>query len=283
MIKSNKERIHKMELFCHSGRRLCRNKKPVANNTTFAYRIAFLLLVLLYFIAGCSSAPVKKQPGPEEYYKEAMEEMKGGWIFGPDYEQVRETLNMIIDNYPYSTYAPLAQLRIADTYYKEGRYLESAEAYDHFAKMYPNDKNIPYAVFMEGKSFMKNQETWLTKNIPYDTDLTGINNAYDEFRYIVNNYPSSEYVADAKKYVVQCEKTLAEHDMYIADFYIDRGHYEAAINRLMDIYEKYPKSGLGDLALHKLATVYKTINSADEYNKTIELLKKAYPDSKYNR
>lgn len=242
-----------------------------------------LLPMLFYLISGCASEPVKKQPGPEEYYNNAMDELNHGGIFGPDYEQIRESLNQIIDNYPYSTYAPLAQLRIADTYYKESRYLESAEAYNHFIKMYPNDKQIPYAVFMEGKSFLNNQKTWLTGSIPYDIDQTGIHNALDEFKYITDNYPSSEYAGEAKKYAQKCEYTLAMHDMYIADFYINHEHYEAAINRLKDIYDKYPQSGLADKALYKLAGIYKKINSPEEYKQTMELLKQAYPESSYNK
>ncbi len=248
------------------------------------YRVPLLFFVLFAFLSGCASAPVKKeQPGPEMYYNKALEEMKGGWLFGPDYEQIRQTLNQIVDNYPYSTYAPLAQLRIADTYYKESRYLESAEAYDHFIKLYPNDKNIPYAVFMEGRSFLENQKSWLTGSIPYDIDPTGIYNAFDEFKFIMNNFPSSPYAGKAKEYALQCEKALANHDLYIADFYISHEHYEAAINRLRTVYEKYPDSGVADKALHKLATVYKQLNSPEEYKQTMELLKQSYPDSSYNK
>ena len=248
------------------------------------YKASLLFLVLFALLSGCASAPVKKeQPGPETYYNKAVKDMKGGWLFGPDYEQIRQTLNQIVDNYPYSTYAPLAQLRIADTYYKESRYLESAEAYDHFIKLYPNDKNIPYAVFMEGKSFLENQKSWLTGSIPYDIDPTGIYNAFDEFKFIMNNFPSSPYAGKAKKYALQCEKALANHDLYIADFYIEHEHYEAAINRLRTVYKKYPDSGVADKALHKLATVYKKLNSPEEYKQTMELLKQSYPDSSYNK
>lgn len=247
------------------------------------YKMFVLIFALISLLPACASAPVNEKPDPETYYKQAMKQMKGGWIFGPDYEQVRQTLNQIIDNYPYSTYAPLAQLRIADSYFKEGRYLEAAESYDHFIKMYPNDKNIPYAVFMEGRSFLENQKSWLEGGIPYDIDPTGIYNAYDEFKYIIDNYPESQYAEDAKKYVLQCEKALADHELYIADFYISHDHYEAAISRLKSVYEKYPNSGEVDKALYKLAEVYKKINDPEQYEQTIKLLKQLYPDSKYNK
>ncbi len=238
-----------------------------------------LLIVLLGL--GCASAPVQKQPGPKAYYDKAMEQMKGGGIFGTDYESVRRTLNQIVDNYPYSLYAQLAQLRIADTYYKEGKYLESAEAYDHFVKMYPNNTDVPYALFMEGKSFIDNQRTWLFKSLPDDTDEAGIYNALDEFRYIVRNYPDSKYAGEAGKYVVVCETVLADHDLYIADFYLEHDQYEAAIGRLQDVYKRFPDSGIGDKALYKLAIVYKSIHAPDAYRQIVDLLKRQYPDSKY--
>lgn len=240
-----------------------------------------LPILTLVLLTSCASAPVKEQPGPETYYKQAMQELKGGWLFGPDYEQVRQTLNQIIDNYPYSTYAPRAQLLIADSYFKEGRYLEAAESYDHFIKMYPNDKDIEYAIFMEGRSFLENQKSWLLGGIPYDIDPTGIYNAYVEFKYILDNYPSSKYIEEAKKYELQCEQALAKHDLYIADFYIAHDHYEAAINRLKAVYEKYPDSGVADTALYKLAEVYTHINDPEGYDETVRLLKQLYPGSKY--
>ncbi len=245
-------------------------------------RSAFFLLLLAAFLAGCASVPIhKEETGPKMYYDKAMEELKGGWIFGPDYAQVRQTLNIIIDNYPYSTYAPLAQLRIADTYYKEGRYLESAEAYDHFVKLYPNDTHLPYAVYREGRSFLENQKSWLTKSLPYDTDLTGILNAFNEFRYVAENYPSSPYAGKAHTYAIQCERALADHNIYVADFYIAHDHYEAAIDRLMTVYKQYPHSGVADRALYKLALVYRKINSPDAYRQTVDLLRQSYPDSSY--
>ncbi|MCL4557471.1 MAG: outer membrane protein assembly factor BamD [Deltaproteobacteria bacterium] len=242
-----------------------------------------LSFVLASLVAGCATAPVQKQPGPKEYYNKALDELKGGSIFGADYEQARGTLNQIIDNYPYSAYAPLAQLRIGDSYYREGRYLESAEAYEHFVKMYPNDDNISYAVFMEGKSFLNNQKTWLIGSIPYDIDQTGIYNALDEFRYIADNYPSSKYAPEAKKYAQKCEYTLGRYDMYVADFYIHHGYYEAAIGRLREVYNKYPGRGLGDRALHELAGIYRRIGAQGEYRRTVELLKEAYPRSGHNK
>ncbi len=243
---------------------------------------ACVVFMVSAFISSCATAPVKKeQPGPQMYYDKAMEELKGGWIFGPDYTQVRQTLTIIIDNYPYSTYAPLAQLRIADTFYKEGRYLESAEAYDHFVKLYPNDKNLPYAVYREGRSFLENQKSWLTREIPYDTDLTGIYNAFDEFKYVSDNFPSSPYAVKAHTYAIQCEKAIAEHNIYVADFYMSHDHYEAAIGRLKTVYDKYPNSGVADRALYKLALVYRQINSPDAYRQTVDQLKQSYPDSTY--
>ncbi len=239
------------------------------------------IIMLVYFAAGCATVPVEKQPGPKNYYNKALKEMQGGWLFGADYEQVRGTLNRIIDNYPYSTYAMLAQLRIADTYYKGDMYIEAAEAYDHFVKMYPNSKHIPYAIFMEGKSFLENQKAWLTGSIPYDIDSTGIYNALDEFRYIIENYPSSEYTNKARKYAKQCEHALAEHDMYVADFYIRQDHYEAAINRLEDVYRNYPQSGIADEALYRLAMIYRKINLPEKYKQTVKLLRQLYPKSSY--
>ena len=72
---------------------------------------------------GC---PKKEKPSrpPAELYNEAISFMtkgKGGDILNPpDYEKARETFQEILYEHPTSRYAPVAELRIADTYYEAG-------------------------------------------------------------------------------------------------------------------------------------------------------------------
>ena len=54
-----------------------------------------------------------------------------------DYPSALETIQTIIDNYPYSEYAVLAELKIADAYFDQGKYEEALSYYRDFSDLHP--------------------------------------------------------------------------------------------------------------------------------------------------
>ena len=69
-------------------------------------------------------------PSAEQLYQEAKQILSEGhtilWVWDTTkYQDAIDTFQDIIDNYPYSDYAVLANLEIADTYFARERYEEA--------------------------------------------------------------------------------------------------------------------------------------------------------------
>ena len=57
------------------------------------------------------------------------------------------TAEDIIDNYPYSDYATLAELRIADAYYDQEHWEEALSYYRDFSELHPDHDRVPYTIY----------------------------------------------------------------------------------------------------------------------------------------
>ena len=68
------------------------------------------------------------------------------------YERATEAFQKMKDRFPYSQYAVLAELKLADSYYLNKDYELAATGYKEFEKMHPTNEVIAYVVFMQGMS-----------------------------------------------------------------------------------------------------------------------------------
>ena len=114
--------------------------------------IVLILLCQIAFPVGCAKdKPLFEDvPPADELYAEGIELLKGRkivyvwtWV---NYDKAIESFQAIIDNYPYSEYAVKAELRIADTYFKDKRYEEALSYYRSFADLHPQNEKVPYTI-----------------------------------------------------------------------------------------------------------------------------------------
>ena len=64
--------------------------------------------------------------------------------------------------------------------------------------------------------------------------------SFSTFQDLVRRFPNSEYVPDARQRMVFLRNRLAKYENYVAEYYIRRGAYVAAINRAKYALEHYP-------------------------------------------
>ena len=114
-------------------------------------RSILLAAIALVITTACSSTPpaFEDVPPAEDLYEEALDILKGrSWLFfrTTDYVRAIEKLQSIIDNYPYSDVAVLAELKIADAYFDDRRYDEALSYYRDFADLHPQHEMVPYTI-----------------------------------------------------------------------------------------------------------------------------------------
>ena len=69
---------------------------------------------------------------------------------------------------------------------------------------------------------------------PKEADL-----AYSTLRRLVERYPASEYAPDAEQRMLYLKNRLADYENSVADYYLRREAYVAALNRAKDALERY--------------------------------------------
>src|SRR5215469_13552425 len=124
-----------------------------------------LLVVLsLCAAAACGSnkgtAAVQYSVSAQHNYEKGEKELDNkDWIAASKY------FAFIKQRYPYSRYAVLAELRLADAQFGAEQYLEAIDSYRLFIKFHPTHQDVAngYAAFKIGESYYKQlpSDFWL--------------------------------------------------------------------------------------------------------------------------
>ena len=210
--------------------------------------------LLVITLAGCHNKKVNnplanvgsKQPD-KVLFDRAMDQMKHNHM-----DQARIILQTLINTYPDSEYIARAKLAVGDSWYAEGGSAALAQAeneYKDFETFFPN---MPEAAEAQLK----------IANIHYrqmekpDRDFTHAMRAEEEYRNLINQYPDSKLVPEAKDRLREVQEVLAEREFRIGRFYFLRESWAAAIARLQSVVDDYPLYSGADEALFLLGGAY---------------------------
>ena len=111
--------------------------------------------------SGCSTpAPSFEDVADADVlYAEGLETLEGRRYFllfhAVDYQAAIDSFQAIIDNYPYSQYAVLAELKIADAYFEDSKYEEALSYYRDFADLHPQHEKLPYTLYQSALSYYR--------------------------------------------------------------------------------------------------------------------------------
>jgi outer membrane protein assembly factor BamD len=231
----------------------------------FSKRFAAVALALVFL--SCVSAQAKKQKKPKkifnlsanplanvqsqqpdkELYDKAMVALKKG-----HYDVARLDLQTLLNTYPESEYRMRAKLSVGDTWYKEGgsAALAQAEAeYKDFETFFPNAPEAAEAQMKVANIYYQQMEK-------PDRDYTNALQAETEYREMINMYPDSSLVPQAKQRLRDVQEVLAEREAQIGFYYESRENYNAAIARLETVADTYPLYSKSDQVLIGIGDAY---------------------------
>jgi outer membrane protein assembly factor BamD len=167
----------------------------------------------------------------------------------------------------------MAELAIADAYFKQETYAEAQVAYQSFKDLHPKHPKIDYVTYRLALSFY-NQ---LPPTIDRDLSLAQSTILYcDE---VINQYPNSEFVKDANDKKQATLKMLAGKEDYIAEFYFIREKYDSALTRYEGLLKKYPGLGYDAKALSGAAISATKVGEPDKARKYLAELQRKFPGS----
>ncbi len=171
-------------------------------------------------------------------------------------------------------YAPLAQLRIADSYVADDNPELAIEEFRRFLDTYPRHKYAAYAQYHIGLIYFE------LINGPargYGAAL----NALDAFRELNALYPRHPYRQDVDIKIENSENVVAEHELMVGSFYFKRTAYHGAIDRLEGLIEAFPKYADDPEVLWRLAVSHKGLGDNARSDEYLQHLESLFPDSKY--
>ncbi|SDU56858.1 Beta-barrel assembly machine subunit BamD [Desulfobacula phenolica] len=162
-----------------------------------------------------------------------------------DYKDAVKAYTDLKDWYPFSKYAILAELKIADAHYELEAYDEAIFAYEEFENMHPKNEAVPYIIYRIGLC-------WFNRLDSIDRDHAPAKNSLTQFHRLIDQFPESEYAQKAEKNIQTCIESLSKHELYVANFYMKTGKYKAALKRYEYLIENYPDSEESKQALNKM-------------------------------
>ncbi len=198
-------------------------------------------LAVLMVLVGCSWFQTKGDKTAFELANEGVEAYNSG-----DYKLAIKDFGQINDWYPFSKYKMLAELKIADAYFKNENYDDAITAYRQFENLHPENDAIPYVIYQIGMCYFVQMST-------VDRDQSVVRKAMDTFERLVSEFPKTAYADRGRAHIRECLKSLAGHDLYVGRFYFNAHHYKAALYRFTDVITRYPDVGLQQQALQYIA------------------------------
>ncbi len=204
----------------------------------YLHLLALLLLVLN--MSACGIIDYFYLPPGEDTAQELFENGNDS-MREKDYVKAAEYYTKLKEAYPFSPYTKEAELSLGDAYFLDNEYLLASEAYKDFEAMHPRDEAIPYALLQIAQSDINSYTS-------IDRPTTQLVEAEAYLSRIMQSFPGTEYAEKAKEMLAQCRRTMAEHELYLADFFMRTGRYGAAWKRYEGLSEKY--SDVEDIAAH---------------------------------
>lgn len=154
----------------------------------------------------------------------------------------------ILNRYPFSPEATLAELKAADCSYHMERYLEASVLYEEFENRHPTNESIPYVLFQKAMCSYKTIDR-------IDRDTSGAIKAIQLFKQLLKAYPNSPYTGEANSRITSASQFLANHEYFVAQYYVRSEKYSQAAVRLKYLLAMYPDTDISGKAKELLARI----------------------------
>ena len=240
-------------------------------------KLNIILSIFLFFIVACSKeekeiSVIKETRQDLEMisaYKEAYQALDEG----DPYFAAKKFLEAEL-LFPQSDWASKSALMASYSYYMQNFYSEALHNLNRFLKTYPTDKNIAYANYLIAMCYYETIEDEKRDSAP-------LLKAKDQFNFIVQNYPNTEFALDAKFKLGLIEDISASKEMYLGRHYIKKGKWIAAINRFKIIIDDYNQTIFVEEALHRLVEINYKLGLIEESQKYANVLGYNYLSSEW--
>jgi outer membrane protein assembly factor BamD len=233
----------------------------------------FFLLLLIILFCSCSGKPVAVKPAETSFDPEKAFEKANGLLEKKYYDEARASFLEIKNRDMSKKFAPLAQLKIADSYVKEEESEQAVTEYQRFLEVYPDHKYAAYAQYQIASIYFDQIGG-------PERGYSGAAKALEEFEKLKKIYPRNPYreVIDLK--IEKCRSIIANYEFQVGEFYYKKGSFNAAISRFEELLKTYPDYQREADVLFYIGMSYKNLGQKDKALEYLKRIVEKHPNNK---
>jgi len=227
----------------------------------------FLILISVFFLFGCAG---KKDIREGQFDPKVWLSRADALVKDEEFEEARRLLFEVKNRDLTKKYAPIAQLKLGESYEAEEKPDEAINEYRRFIGLYPDHPQASYAQYKIAMVYFKQIDS-------PKKGAGGARKALREFQKLLREYPRNPYREAAKLRIKKCRSLIAEYEMLVGRFYYKKGSYKAASGRFSEVIRSFPETKSYPEALYMLGLVYREMGNKDLAKKYLDDLVNKFP------
>lgn len=238
-------------------------------------------LGLFLSLASCTSGKKSLREHKGSYLESVKLNFEAGEeaLKNAEYDKAITYFQFVRSKYPFSKYASLSDLKIADAKFAQKKWLDAASAYEVFIRLHPRHEDVALASYRVGISYFHAVPSDFFLLPPATSrDQSFTKEALAAIERFILQFPNSEHVPDAKVKRALLFSYLAKHNQDIAAYYLRRGRYLAAVNRHLMVENLYPETEESAESLFLAAEILRS--DLKEPDRAIELYARIVEEKK---
>ena len=231
-------------------------------------------------LAGCGSTKDEfAGKTAEKLYADAKEDLDSG-----SYEKAIKALERVEGLAAGSLLAQQAQIDIAWAYWKTSEKAQALSTIERFIKLNPSSPALDYAMYLRGLINFNDDlgliGRWAGQDLS-ERDQRAARDAYQSFKQLVDQFPQSKYTPEGRARMDYIVNSLANYEVHVARYYLNRGAYLAAANRAQQTITEFQGSPAVEEALFILVQSYDKLELTQLRDDADRVLRKNFPDSRF--
>ncbi len=190
-----------------------------------------------------------------------------------EYDEARKILLEVKNRDLTKKYAPLAQLKIADSYVRDEEYELAAAEYRRFLEIYPDHQDASYAQYQIAMTYFVQIQS-------PDRGYSAAEKALEEFEKLKKMFPRNPYRETIELRIEKCRTTMADYEFLVGEFYFKKGSCNAALGRFQLLMTKFPDYGKEPMVLYHVGICQKKLGNKDKARESFNRLLEKYPGDK---
>ncbi len=236
--------------------------------TCFKKALAPLSLVILAIMAlGCGGSMPLTNMTARELFDAGKEKYDNG-----KYYKATEYFQSIVYNYPAESIIDTAQYYLGLAYYGDEDYELAQTEFNRLVLNYPS------SVYFESAMLLRAVCAYESAPDHYGLDQSELEQAIKLLDDFIIDFPESEYVADARKYLLEARTRMARKYYSSAVVYTRMRAHAAALVYYQIVIDDYTDTEFGPGAVYGYAETEFHMGEYDEARTRFETFRTIYPE-----